>query len=130
MYQRIRDLREDADLTQQAVAALLHISQTTYSRYESGILDIPSAALITLANYYGVSVDYLLGLTSEKTPYQKQAKKSAWQSVPLVGSVLLHICTQNCNIGGTDCHVASLLAMTCVSNTAVLNLYFISVLPP
>lgn len=67
MY-RLRDLREDGDFTQAEIAEYLHVSQTTYSRYENGKLDIPSAALIALAAYYGVSVDYLLGLTSQKTP--------------------------------------------------------------
>ena len=66
MYQRIRDLREDRDLKQAEVAKLLHVSQGTYSRYESGFLDIPSTALITLAQFYQVSVDYLLGLTDRK----------------------------------------------------------------
>ena len=68
MY-RLRDIREDHDLNQTQVAEVLHISQTTYSRYESGALDIPSAALITLALFYGTSVDYLLGLTDNPTPY-------------------------------------------------------------
>ena len=68
MY-RLRDLREDRDLTQGTVAALLNVSQTTYSRYESGILDIPTAALLALADYYGTSVDYLLGRTGNPTPY-------------------------------------------------------------
>ena len=62
MYQRIRDLREDKDLNQAQLAELLNVSQSTYSRYESGGLDIPSEALITLAKYYGVTVDYILGL--------------------------------------------------------------------
>ena len=70
MY-RLRDLREDGDLTQKKIADYLHVSQTTYSRYENGKLDIPSAALIALAEYYNVSVDYLLGLTSEQAPYKK-----------------------------------------------------------
>nr|WP_325304016.1 helix-turn-helix transcriptional regulator [uncultured Dysosmobacter sp.] len=69
MYQRLRNLREDRDLNQTAVAAVLHVSQTTYSRYESGALDIPSGALIALARFYGTSVDYLLGLTDETAPY-------------------------------------------------------------
>lgn len=69
MYRRLRDLREDRDLNQQTVAAVLHISQATYSRYESGSLDIPSAALITLARFYGTSTDYLLGLTDNAAPY-------------------------------------------------------------
>lgn len=71
MYQRLRNLREDRDLNQTAVAAVLHVSQTTYSRYESGALDIPSGALIALARFYGTSVDYLLGLTDEPAPYRK-----------------------------------------------------------
>ncbi len=71
MYQHIRDLREDSDFTQQQVAELLNISQTTYSRYESSTLDIPSSSLIVLAKFYKTSVDYLLGLTNNKTPYEK-----------------------------------------------------------
>ena len=70
MELRIRDLREDADLSQQEVAALLNVSQTTYSRYESGILDIPWKSLVTLAQDYKTSVDYLVGLTKEKRPYR------------------------------------------------------------
>lgn len=72
MYQRIRDLREDHDLTQQQMAELLHISQATYSRYESGTLDIPSSSLISLAKFFQTSVDYLLDLTNVKTPYGKE----------------------------------------------------------
>ncbi len=68
MYQHIRDLREDADLTQQQVADVLHVSQTTYSRYESGALDIPSQALVQLAKFYKTSVDYLLDLTQNRAP--------------------------------------------------------------
>ena len=71
MYQHIRDLREDCDLTQQQLAELLNISQTTYSRYESGTLDIPSSSLIVLAKFYKTSVDYLLGLTNNQMPYEK-----------------------------------------------------------
>lgn len=70
MYQRLRDLREDRDLTQQALADLLNISQTTYSRYESGTLDIPSISLIKLAKFYHTSIDYLLGLTDNMKPYR------------------------------------------------------------
>ena len=65
IYRRIRDLREDKDLNQADIAKYLHVSQPTYSRYESGALDIPSTALIALAKLYGVSVDYLLGLTDK-----------------------------------------------------------------
>ena len=71
MYRRLRDIREDRDLPQRALAELLHVSQTTYSRYESGTLDVPSAALIALARFYGTSVDYLLGLTDEPSPYRR-----------------------------------------------------------
>ena len=67
LYQHIRDLREDADLTQQELANLLHISQATYSRYENGARDIPSSALITLARFYKTSIDYLVGLTNDRT---------------------------------------------------------------
>lgn len=66
MYQKMRDLREDHDLSQQDVAELLNVSQATYSRYESGVLDIPSISLIKLADYYKVSVDYILGRTDKK----------------------------------------------------------------
>ena len=63
MYQRLRDLREDRDLPQRVLAELLHVTQATYSRYESGALDIPSGALIALAQFYHTSVEYILGLT-------------------------------------------------------------------
>ena len=62
MYKRIRDLREDRDLNQAQIAAILNVSQPTYSRYESGRLDLPSEALITLAKFYGVTADYILGI--------------------------------------------------------------------
>ena len=62
MYKRLRDMREDKDLKQRELAEMLNVSQTTYSRYESGELDIPSAALIKLADFYNVSVDYILGI--------------------------------------------------------------------
>lgn len=62
MYPRIRDLRNDNDLTQKQIADMLGMSQTGYSKYETGENDIPTHILITLAKYYGVSVDYLLGL--------------------------------------------------------------------
>lgn len=70
MYQRLKNLREDQDLTQQTLADLLNVSQTTYSRYESGTLDIPSVSLIKLAKFYETSIDYLLGLTNNKKPYR------------------------------------------------------------
>lgn len=63
-YQRIRDLREDHDLKQREVAAYLNCSQRVYSNYELGQRDIPTEVLIRLSQFYNVSVDYLLGLTS------------------------------------------------------------------
>ena len=69
MYRRIRDLREDRDLTQKKVAEFLGMSQTGYSKYETGENDIPTAVLIKLADFYKTSTDYLLGLTDIKTPY-------------------------------------------------------------
>ena len=65
MYKRLRDMREDKDLKQRELAKILNVSQTTYSRYEIGELDIPSAALIKLADFYNVSVDYILGRTDK-----------------------------------------------------------------
>lgn len=62
MYKRIRDLREDNDLSQAQVAEIINVSQSTYSRYESGFLDIPSEVLIKLSKYYDVTVGYLLGV--------------------------------------------------------------------
>jgi transcriptional regulator with XRE-family HTH domain len=75
MYPRIRNLREDNDLRQQDVANRLNISQTTYSRYETGILDIPSSSLIQLALLYKTSIDYLVNLTDEKKPYSHRKHK-------------------------------------------------------
>lgn len=69
MYQRLRDLREDHDMSQTQLAKLLGMSQTGYSKYETGENDIPTAILIKLANIYNTSVDYLLGLTDEEDPY-------------------------------------------------------------
>ncbi len=66
---RLRDLREDRDLKQKQLAELLQVHQTTYSDYELGRLNIPVAALHLLADFYGVSIDYLLCRTSRKEPY-------------------------------------------------------------
>lgn len=71
MYKRIRDLREDHDLTQTAIAKYLGMSQTGYSKYETGENDIPTNVLIKLSKYYGTSVDYLLGITNQKAPYPR-----------------------------------------------------------
>ena len=72
MEPRFRDLREDRDLKQEDVAKLLHVSQATYSRYESGVLDSSAASLATLAEFYKTSIDYLLGLTDVKEPYPRK----------------------------------------------------------
>lgn len=65
-FQRLRDLREDMDMNQTQIAALLHTSQTVYSRYERGFQTIPVEHLMILADFYGVSVDYILGRTNNK----------------------------------------------------------------
>ena len=66
LYQRIRDLREDEDLTQRAVAAVLNITVQQYSLYERGEREIPLHHAITLAKFYNVSLDYIAGLTNNK----------------------------------------------------------------
>lgn len=67
---RIKDLREDHDLTQKEIAEYLHIKQNTYSQYENGQRQLPIDALIALAKYYHTSTDYILGLTNERKPYK------------------------------------------------------------
>lgn len=71
MYKRIRDLREDSDLNQTKVAEYLGMSQTGYSKYETGENDIPTTILIKLAKFYNTSIDYLLGETDIKERYPK-----------------------------------------------------------
>ena len=66
MYKRIRDLREDRDLTQKEIAKFLGMSQTGYSKYETGENDIPTAILIKLADFYQTSTDYLLGRSDKR----------------------------------------------------------------
>ena len=66
-YQRIRDLREDKDMNQTQIAEMLGMSQTGYSKYETGENDIPTSILIKLANFYNTSIDYLLGQTNNPT---------------------------------------------------------------
>lgn len=68
---RLRDLREDHDLTQKALAEYLHIRQNTYSQYENGQRQVPIDILVSLAEYFSTSVDYLLGLTNEIKPYPR-----------------------------------------------------------
>jgi transcriptional regulator with XRE-family HTH domain len=73
MYRnRLKDLREDRDLKQAALAEYLQVHQTTYSDYELEKLNIPINVLHKLADYYGTSIDYLLGRTGEKKPYPKK----------------------------------------------------------
>ena len=69
---RLRDLREDRDLTQKQVAELLKMSQTGYSKYETGENDVPTRVLLALAELYHTSTDYLLGLTDESKPYPRK----------------------------------------------------------
>ncbi len=68
---RIKDLREDADITQKELADYLNIKQNTYSQYENGQRQLPLDALIKLANYFNTSTDYILELTNIPTPYPK-----------------------------------------------------------
>ena len=73
MYQnRLRDLREDKDLKQRDIADMLKVHQTTYSDYELGRLNIPVSTLHILADFYNVSIDYLLGRTGQKDPYPQK----------------------------------------------------------
>ncbi len=65
LYEHIRSLREDRDLSQKEIAAILGMSQTGYSKYETGENDIPTQILIKLAEYYDTTTDYLLGRTDE-----------------------------------------------------------------
>lgn len=76
MYIRLRELREDNDLLQRDIAVYLQCTQVCYSRYESGQRDIPTETLIKLAKFYNTSVDYLLGITDEPTPYAKSTRIS------------------------------------------------------
>ncbi|MDE5619109.1 MAG: helix-turn-helix domain-containing protein [Ruminococcus sp.] len=70
-FQRLRDLREDKDMNQTQVAEILKIQQTVYSRYERGFQTIPLEHLITLADFYGVSIDYITDRTNVKEVIQK-----------------------------------------------------------
>jgi len=74
MYTRVRDLRTDKDMNQTQIAQILGMSQTGYSKYETGENDIPTSILINLAEYYHTSVDYILGLTDIKEPYIRRKK--------------------------------------------------------
>lgn len=74
MYERIRGLREDKDLSQKEMAQILQVAQTTYSDYELGKINIPIATLKALASFHKTSIDYLLDLTDEKKPYPPKRK--------------------------------------------------------
>ena len=71
-FKRIREMRENAELTQQKIADLLNIGQRTYSDYESGKTRIPIDSLLILAEYYDISMDYISGASNEKKPYPKK----------------------------------------------------------
>jgi len=73
-YGRIRDMRIDNGLTQRQIAKLLNVSQNTYSQYEIGVTRYPLDAVVTLAEYYNVSIDFLVGLTDEPAPYPRKQK--------------------------------------------------------
>lgn len=66
MYKRLRDLREDANITQVEIAKILNCAQRTYSNYERGDHDLPTEVLIKLAKFYNTTTDYILGLTKER----------------------------------------------------------------
>jgi len=71
MRLRIRDCREDRDLTQRQMASYLHCDQSLYSKYERGERDVPLHVMIRLADYYKTSIDYLVGRTDDPLPYKK-----------------------------------------------------------
>lgn len=71
VYERIRDMREDRDMTQAQMAEYLNVHQTTYSDYELGRLNIPVSALSKIADLFGTSVDYLVNRTDETKPYPR-----------------------------------------------------------
>ena len=74
MYRRLRDLREDHDLSQRKLAAMIGMSQTGYSKYETGENDVPTSILIKLSRLYDVSIDYLLGETNDPVRHNPLTK--------------------------------------------------------
>lgn len=82
-YERIRNLREDADLTQQQMADMLFINRRTYSSYETGVRMIPPDTLGKIADIFQTNVDYLMGRTDVKTAYPKQKPKAGESEPPL-----------------------------------------------
>ncbi|MBQ9967873.1 MAG: helix-turn-helix transcriptional regulator [Oscillospiraceae bacterium] len=73
---RLRELREDRDIPQKAVAAFLNVRQSTYSQYEGGQRQIPIILLMRLSEFYNTSVDYILGMTDEKLPYPRGNRRA------------------------------------------------------
>lgn len=75
MYEKIRNLRENKDLTQKQIGIILNMSQTGYNQYETEKNNIPTRVLIELAKFYNTSTDYILGLTDEIRPYKRKEEK-------------------------------------------------------
>ena len=75
-FQRLEDLRIDADKTQEEIAKVLNCRREVYRRYEKGIFEIPVWALIRLVDYYNTSTDYILGRTDEMRPYRSKNRRS------------------------------------------------------
>ena len=71
-YERIRNLREDSDLTQAEIGKQINVPQRTYAYYETGERMIPPQVLVALAQFHNVSIDYLLGITDQKAPYPRK----------------------------------------------------------
>ena len=74
LFPNIRNLREDHDYRQRQLADILHVSQNTYSQYENGVIELTAEKLLLLADFYNVSVDYLLGRTSDPRPIEPRKK--------------------------------------------------------
>mgnify|MGYP003480681524 CR=1 FL=1 len=91
-YQRLRDLREDADLTQRQAAELIGTSMNHYGKYERGETDIPFEKAVILAQFYDVSLDYLAGLTNIKSSFTKTASNSSY-----LVNLFLHLTSSNQN---------------------------------
>lgn len=71
-FKRLKDIREDRELTQAQIANILKMKQQQYARYENGTNEIPFEHIITLAKFYNVSVDYIANLTDESKPYKRK----------------------------------------------------------
>ena len=74
-YERIRSIRIDRDKTQEDIAQIINVKQNTYCQYETGVLNYPLDVVVKLAQYYNVSVDYLVGLTDQQEPYPRRRSK-------------------------------------------------------